>query len=49
MFFKVCNVGRFFKSSSREFHSLMEEGIHDFCDVLVPLKGTDIFLLFLRG
>ena len=45
----VCNVDRFFKSSSREFHSLMEEGIHDFCEILVLLKGSDIFLLFLRG
>ena len=26
MFLKVCNVDIFFKSSSREFHSLMEEG-----------------------
>ena len=39
----------FFKSSSREFQSLMEEGIHDFCEILVLLKGTDIFLLFLKG
>ena len=37
------------KSSSKDFHSLMEEGIHDFCEILVILKGTDIFLLFLRG
>ena len=49
MFLKVCNVGRFFESSSREFLSLMEEGIHDFCEILVLLKSTDIFLLFLRG
>ena len=29
----------------------MEEGInvHDFCEILDLLKGTDIFLLFLRG
>ena len=49
MFLKVCSVDRFFKSSPREFHSLMEEGIHYFCEILVLLKGTDIFLLFLRG
>ena len=49
MFLKVCNVDRLFKSSSREFHSVMEEGIHDFCEILVLLKGTDTFLLFLRG
>ena len=48
-FLKVCNVDRFFKSSSREFQSLMEEGIHDFCEILVLLKGTDIFLLFSEG
>ena len=45
MFLKVCKVDGFFKSSSREFHSLMEEGIHDFCEILVLLMGTDIFLL----
>ena len=49
MFVKVCYVGRFFKSSSMEFHSLMKERIHDFCEILVLLKGTDTFLLFLRG
>ena len=49
MFLKVCNVDRFFKSSSREIQSLTEEGIHDFCEILVLLKGTDIFLLFLKG
>ena len=27
----------------------MEEGIHDFCEILGLLKGTDIFLLFLKG
>ena len=26
----------------------MEEGKHDFCKILVLLKGTDIFILFLR-
>ena len=49
MFLKVCNVDIFFKSSRRVFHSLMEEGIHDFCEIQVLLKGTDIFVLFLRG
>ena len=49
MFLKVCNVNRFFKSSARQLHSVMEEGIHDLCKILVLLKGTDIFLLFLRG
>ena len=27
----------------------MEERIHYFCEILVLLMGTDIFLLFLRG
>ena len=45
MFLKVCNVNRFFKSSSKEFHSLMEEAIHDFCEILVLLKDTDIFCI----
>ena len=35
----------FFKSSSMELHSLMEEGMHDFCEILVLLKGTDIFFI----
>ena len=30
-------------------HSLMEDGIHDFCEIQVLFKGTEIFLLFLRG
>ena len=38
MFLKVCNV-RFLKSSSREFHSLMEERIHDFCEILGLFEG----------
>ena len=43
---KFCNVNIFYKSSLRQFHSLMEEGIHDFCETLVLLKGTDIFLFY---
>ena len=39
----------FLQSSSREFRSLKEEGIHDFCEILVLFNGTDIFLLFSRG
>ena len=27
----------FFKSSAREFHSLMDDGIQDFCKILVRL------------
>ena len=37
-----------FKSSSCKFHSLMEDGIYDFCEIQVLLKGPEIFLLFLR-
>ena len=38
-----------FKSPSREFHSLMENRIiHDFCEIQVLMKGTEIFLLFFR-
>ena len=44
-FLKVCNVDRFFN----HLYSLMEEGIYDFCEILVLLQGTDIFLLFHRG
>ena len=47
--FKVGNVDIFFKLSSREFRSLMADGIHDFCEILVRLRGTDMFLLFLKG
>ena len=31
MFLKACNIDKFLKSSSRHFHSLMEDGIHEFC------------------
>ena len=49
-FLKVCNVDKSFKSSSMEFHSVMGDGIRDFCEVqVVLLKGTEIVLLFLRG
>ena len=37
------------KSSARQFHMLIEEEIYDLCKILVVLKGTCIFLLFLRG
>ena len=32
-----------FKSSSRELHSLIEDGIHDFCEIQVLFKDTEIF------
>ena len=48
-FIKVGNVDIFLKLSSREFHSLMDDGIQDFFEVLVRFRGTDIFLLFLKG
>ena len=46
-FLKVGNVDVSFKLS-REFHSLMADGIHDFCEILVRVRGTDMFLLFLN-
>ena len=33
MFLKVVKVNKFLKSSSRPFHNLMDEGIHDFCEM----------------
>ena len=49
MLLKVGNVDIFLKLSSREFHSPMADGIQDFCEILVRLRGTDIFLLFFKG
>ena len=34
---KVGNVDIFFKLSSREFHSLIADGIQDFCEIPVRL------------
>ena len=48
-FLKVGNVDISFKLSPREFHSLMADGIQDFCEILVRLRGTYMFLLFLNG
>ena len=36
-FLKVGNEDKSFKSSAREFHSLMDDGIKDFCEILVRL------------
>ena len=36
-FLKVDNEDDSFKSSAREFHSLMGDGIQDFCEILVRL------------
>ena len=46
---QVSTVDNFVKLSSREFHSLMGDGMQDCCEILVRLRGTDIFLLFLKG
>ena len=35
MFLKVDNEDESFKSSEREFDSLMDDGIQDFCETLV--------------
>ena len=37
MFLKVDNEDESFKSSVREFHSQMDDGIQDFCKILVRL------------
>ena len=42
-------VGRFFRPSSREFHILLGDGIHDFDKTFVRVKGIEKLLLFLRG
>ena len=49
MFLKVCNVDKFFKSSSREFHSLMEDGIHDFVRYKFYLRALRYFCYFSGG
>ena len=36
-FFKVGNEGKSFKSSVRNFHSLIDDGIQYFCEILVRL------------
>ena len=36
-FLKVDNEDESFKPSVREFHSLMDDGIQDFCEILVRL------------
>ena len=36
-FLKVVKVDKFLKSSSRPFHNLMDEGMHDFCEMVVLL------------
>ena len=36
-FLKVGNEDKSFKSSAREFHSLMDDGIQDFREILVRL------------
>ena len=36
-FLKVNNEDESFKSSAREFHSLMDDGTQDFCEILVRL------------
>ena len=49
LFLKVGNVDIFLRLSSREFHSLMDDGLQDFCEILVRFRVTDILLLFLKG
>ena len=48
-FLKVGNVDISFKLSSRDFNSLMADGIHDFCEILVRLKVQICFYCFSMG
>ena len=48
MFIKVCNVEKFLSHLQGSSIVLMEDGIHDFCEIQVLFKGTEIFLLFFR-
>ena len=49
MLFKSGHCGIALRLSSREFHSLMADGIQDFYEIPVRLRVTDIFILFLKG
>ena len=46
---KVVKVDKYLKSYSRPFYNLMGDGMQDFCEMLVLLKGSEVFLLFLKG
>ena len=49
MLFKVGDVDIILKLSPRELHSQRDEGIQDFCEILVRFKvHIYIFLLFLK-
>ena len=49
MFLKVVKVDKFLKSSSMPFHNQMDDGIQDLSEILVLLKGSEMFILFLKG
>ena len=38
-----------FRPSSRVFHILMADGVHDINEILVRVNGVEKLLLFLRG
>ena len=42
-------VGKFFRTSSREFRILIADDILDFDDTLMRMKGVEALLLVLRG
>ena len=42
-------VGRVFRPSSREFLILIADGIQDFDETFVRVKGVEKLLLFLSG
>ena len=45
-FLKFGNVDIFLRLSSREFHSQMANGIHDFCEILVRFRGLEVQVYF---
>ena len=40
-------VGKFFKASPREFYIVIADGIQDFDETFVRVKGVEKLLLFL--
>ena len=46
---KAGNVDRFLKSYSREFHTLMDDGIQAFCEILVRLRVIHIYFYCFSG
>ena len=49
MFLKVGNEGESFKSSAREFHSPMDDGIQYFCNTSSILRNSYISIISQNG